>query len=230
MPMSLRPGRRGRAAGVPALRPGAGGSAVLPKPRPGVPPVGGAPAAAPPAPVAAVMPVDPGYDAAIGAAGYNLQSALLNTQYQRGQLGSTFGLGLDANGNTFEDVSNPYSRAANFQKQYAQSQRGAQTSMAARGQLYSGAYQNAQNANADTFSRNKDQNIREFMAAHQSLAGAERAAQGEYLGGVAGAESERIGRALAARPDPMTVAPAPLPPAPKPKPKAKAKPKPKGKK
>lgn len=183
--------------------------------------------------MAPVMPVDPGYDAAIGAAGYGLQSSLLSAQYQRGQLGQTFGLGIDPQGNVFEDVSNPYSRAANFQKQYAQAQRGAQTSMAARGQLYSGAYQNAQNANADALSRNRDQNIREFMAAHQAITGAERGAQGEYLGAVAGAESERIGRALADRPDPMTV---PLPsvpdeprPRPTPKPKARARPKPKPK-
>lgn len=207
--------RRGR--GTPAYRPGPGGRAVIapPKRRPSAPPAAAAPApGAPPqapSPVASAMPVDPGYDAAIGAAGYGLQSGLLNAQYQRGQLGPTFGLGIDPSGNVFEDVSNPYSRAASFQKQYGQAQRATNTSMSARGQLYSGAYQNAANANTDAFNRNKDANIRAFMAAHQSIAGAERAAQGEYLGAVAGAESERIGRALQNRPDPMTVAPPPLP-------------------
>jgi hypothetical protein len=166
------------------------------------------------------MPVDPGYDAATGAASYNLQAALQAAQYQRGQLGQTYGLGIRPDGSVFDDVSNPYSRAAEQQKAYDRAKRGTTNSMAARGQLYAGSTQNAQNENANVAGRNRDALIREFMGAQQSITQAEQAAQGGYLNATAQAESERIARALANRPAPELVAPTPVA---KPKPKAKRK-------
>lgn len=148
---------------------------------------------------------------------------MLGAQYQRGQLGQTYGLGIRPDGTVFDDPSNPYSRAAELQKAYKRSQRGAQTSFAAQGQLYSGAYQNAQNENANVLGRNQDANIRGFLAAQQGITQSGQSAQGAFLSSQAAAESERIARALANRPLPEAVVPTP---APKPKPKAK----PKGKK
>ncbi len=175
-------------------------------------------AAQPPTPQA--MPVDPGYDAATGAASYNLQTALQAAQYQRGQLGQTYGLGIRPDGSVFDDVSNPYSRAAEQQKAYDRARRGSTNSMAARGQLYAGSLQNAQNENANVAGRNRDALIRDFMGAQQAITQSEQGAQGQYLNAAAQAESERIARALANRPAPELVAPTP---APKPKPKAKKK-------
>jgi hypothetical protein len=170
------------------------------------------------------MPIDPAYDAATGAASFNYQQAALNAQYQRGQLGQTFGLGIRPDGTVFDDVSNPYSRAAEQQKAYDRAQRATTNGMAARGQLYAGALQNAKNENTNVAARSRDQLIRDFMGAQQGIASGEAGAQGQYLNASAQAEAERIARALANRPAPELVAPAPAP-APKPKPK----PKPKGK-
>jgi hypothetical protein len=152
-------------------------------------------------------PVDPGYDAATGAASYNLQAALQAAQYQRGQLGQTYGLGIRPDGSVFDDVSNPYSRAAEQQKAYDRAKRGSTNSMAARGQLYAGSLQNAQNENANVAGRNRDALIRDFMGAQQAITQSEQGAQGQYLNAAAQAESERIARALANRPAAETVAP-----------------------
>lgn len=56
------------------------------------------------------------------------------------------------------DTSNPYSRAALLQKSYDQNRAGATTSMASRGQLYSGAHQNAQNVAQSDFNRDSTLN------------------------------------------------------------------------
>lgn len=202
-------------------RPSTGGRALLapkpklPQPKP--------PAAAPQTAAPMGLPVDPAYDAATGAASYNYQTAALGAQYQRGQLGQSYGIGIRPDGSVFDDVSNPYSRAAEQQKAYDRARRGTTTSLAAQGQLYAGSMQNAQNENANVANRNRDALIRDFMGAQQGITQAEQGAQGQYLNAAAQAESERIARALANRPLPAQVT---APPAPKPKPKVK----PKGKK
>lgn len=68
--------------------------------------------------------------------------------YQTGLTQSEYG--FDPSGGI--DPRNPYSRAALARRQYQDSQRGAMNSYAAQGQLYSGAYRNAQ----DTTARNYD--------------------------------------------------------------------------
>jgi hypothetical protein len=55
------------------------------------------------------------------------------------------------------DTSNPYSRAALLQRSYDQTKQGNTTSYAARGQLYSGALGNAQNAAQTNFNTSSDQ-------------------------------------------------------------------------
>jgi hypothetical protein len=165
------------------------------------PAVGGA--AKPPAP--AGLPVDPFYDAAVGGANRNFAAELAQAQYQRGQLGQAYGLGVDPTGNVFEDVSNPYSRAATLQQLYDQSKRGSSTSMAAQGQLYSGAFQNAQNDLAQSHGRSRDAMIREFMAARDALTGRELGAGNARQDALAQAGSDAVMRAVANRPDPLSV-------------------------
>jgi hypothetical protein len=163
------------------------------------------------------------YDAAVGGANRNLSTSLAGLQYQRGQLGSTYGLGQDASGNIFDDVSNPYSRAAVMKKTYDDRKLGTTTSMAAQGQLYSGALQDAQNENARQNDMGRDSLIRQFQNAQQQIRQGELQAQGSYQDQLGQAGNERLMRALAARPDPASVPALPVPVAPKPKTKAKAK-------
>jgi hypothetical protein len=56
------------------------------------------------------------------------------------------------------DTSNPYSRAALLQRSYDNTKRGNTTSLAARGQLYSGALQNAQNTAFTNFNQASTEN------------------------------------------------------------------------
>lgn len=170
--------------------------------------------------------IDPFYDAAVGAANRNLSAGLAGLQHQRGQLGQTYGLGINAQGVVFDDVTNPYSRAATLQKAHDQAVRGTQTGMASRGQLYAGSMQNAQNQNAVQRVASRDAMIREFMAAQASIKQQELAAGNAHADAMGAAGSERIMRSLAARPDAPSVpaAPPPRPLAPPPKPVARKKP------
>jgi hypothetical protein len=60
------------------------------------------------------------------------------------------------------DTSNPYSRAALLQRSYEQRQRGNTNSLAARGQLYSGALQNAQNSAFTDYNQASTENRQGF--------------------------------------------------------------------
>lgn len=60
------------------------------------------------------------------------------------------------------DYSNPYSRASLLKKAYDQRSTGEGNSLAARGQLYSGAYQNAQNAAASDFNQSNSALLSQF--------------------------------------------------------------------
>lgn len=62
--------------------------------------------------------------------------------------GSLTGLSVDPN--------NPFSRAALLKRSYDQAQTGATNSLAAQGQLYSGALQNARNRNTFNFQQGSD--------------------------------------------------------------------------
>jgi hypothetical protein len=61
------------------------------------------------------------------------------------------------------DPSNPNSRAALLQRSYENQQRGNTNSLAARGQLYSGALQNAQDTSAHDYQANEAGNQRSFQ-------------------------------------------------------------------
>lgn len=110
-------------------------------------PTPGAPAA--PAAPGDVLPpaTSPELLAAQAAANQNIALGNATDTWQIGQLRNDYG--YDASGNV--DPSNPYSQAALLQKHYQQSQRGNLNSYADRGQLYSGALQNAQDAAYGSF-------------------------------------------------------------------------------
>lgn len=79
------------------------------------------------------------------------------TSFTPGQVDPTTGLAGDPSVTvTGIDASNPYSRAALLQKSYDQTKQGNTTSYAARGQLYSGALGNAQNAAQTNFNTSSE--------------------------------------------------------------------------
>lgn len=151
-----------------------------------------APAAAP----AYVPQPDPQFGADVNSANLNLSTTLQHNQAARGQLGTVFGLGVDAAGNTIDDHTNPFSRAAALQTSYDNSVRGTQNSYAARGQLYSGAIQEAQTWNARQNLQSRDNLVRSFMGARQRLDDSDLGAKNAYSSAVSQAQAVAAQRAL----------------------------------
>lgn len=111
-------------------------------------------------------PVDPTLVAQQNAA--NLSIGLGNAwdTYQQGQIGLGYG-NLD---NPAGDLtSNPYSKAALYLKLYQNQQRGNLTSFAARGDLYSGAYQGQTEADLQGYNRGVDALKKERQGALDAL-------------------------------------------------------------
>jgi hypothetical protein len=162
-------------------------------------PTPAAPAGVPVAP--ASLPVDPAYDAAVGSSNQSLATTLAALTAQRQQIGQTYGLRQEPTGNVIDDPTNPFSRAAALQLAYRQSQRGNTTSMAARGQLYSGSLQNAQNESTRQNQSGRDALIREFQARNADIDTRTQQAKDAFAAAQAQAEADRAARALAARPD-----------------------------
>lgn len=69
------------------------------------------------------------------------------------------------------DVTNPFSRAALLKRAHNQNQAGNTNSMAAAGQLYSGALQNAQNNEGFQYQGGKDSLLKDFASKYGDLYG-----------------------------------------------------------
>lgn len=103
----------------------------------------GAPAAPAAGPVTAPQPFDPAAEAAKQQAQWNIQTGGAEAAYQTGQ--TAYQSGYNADGSL--NASNPYSQAQLLQDSYKRGVTGTNNSMAAAGQLYSGARLNAQGRN-----------------------------------------------------------------------------------
>lgn len=97
------------------------------------------------------QPPDPALEQAKLQAGRNVALSNSEGAYQEGNLGFDAGYNPDGSINT----ANPYSRAALYQLQYENDQRGTTNSMAAAGQLYSGAIENQRGINSSNYARNE---------------------------------------------------------------------------
>lgn len=162
------------------------------------PPVTAAPTPAPPPQITpGVQPPDAIYEMEHELAGNQYAQSLQRAQYQRGQLGTEYGIGQDPSGNVFYDNSNPYARSAMMQQVYDRSRASNTNSYAARGQLYAGSLQDAQNEAARQFGQNRDQLLRSFLAAQAGIKDQELAAGNALQDRIAGAASDSITRALA---------------------------------
>jgi hypothetical protein len=103
-------------------------------------PAGGTPDAAPgPAP----QPYDPAYEAYVNSANRNVSLGNNEATWQTQNLGYDSGFNADGTLN----AANPYSQAQLLVDNYKRDQLGTNNSMAAQGQLYSGARLNAQATN-----------------------------------------------------------------------------------
>jgi len=116
------------------------------------------------------LPWDTAYEQTVGNINKGRDNALAQNTYQANQLGQSYGYSLDpVSGAVAEDPTNPFSKAALLRQSYERSRAGTTNGMAARGQLYSGALQNAQNYNALNYTQSSDTNQRDFRNAAQSL-------------------------------------------------------------
>lgn len=95
---------------------------------------------------------------------------------QERSLGIAYGMGQFGG----DAASNPYSRAAMLQRSYNQNQRATTNTMASRGQLYSGATQNAANTNTFNYGSAYDALSKDF-GARQSQIGTQRQAASDTL-------------------------------------------------
>lgn len=128
------------------------------------------------------------YQRSIMAARDRLNQAQAGYDDQERQLGISYGLGNM--GGSF--ASNPYSRAALLQRSYDQNQLRTQNSMAAAGQLYSGATQSARNFNRFNYGQAGDA-LRKDFGSRMSQVGLQRqGAQNQYGSALEAAQRQAI--------------------------------------
>jgi len=171
----------------------------------------------PPVSPVGVLPIDlqVGVDSAAQGAQANLANTVagLDQAAQRAQRDAGYNVNLATQSFTV-DPSNPYSRASAIQRAYDQSKAGATNSMAARGQLYSGSLQNAQNENTRVFGENDNANRQQLLDFLVRTEGAKTQAQTDASNAAAAARAEAIRAAAERAPvdsGPRTPAGNPLP-------------------
>jgi hypothetical protein len=125
------------------------------KPKPAAPPAAPAAPVVPAAPAYSLsaLPPDASYDAALATLARQRDDQLTALTQARTSNLSDYGFKEGPNGALAFDPNNPYSKAALLKKAYDTNRRSTGQSMASGGQLYSGAFQNAQ----DLVNRNQAQ-------------------------------------------------------------------------
>lgn len=151
-----------------------------------------APASAGPAP----LPVDAAYDQQVAGLQKQRDAAAGALTAQRQQALLNYGFTEDpSSGALAFDPTNPYSQAALMQQHYNQARKAAGNQLAAQGQLYSGAYVNAQ----DAVSRDQGQasdSLQKALLGFLSNNSAQQAGlEPAYEQGVAQAMGDAISRA-----------------------------------
>lgn len=145
-------------------------------------------------------PIDPAYEAQLAAYQRNTNDTLAGLSQQRYAGLSDFGYNAqtDAQGNATGvsfDPNNPYSQAARLRKHYQQSKTGTTNRAASRGQIFSGSYLTAQNADDQNYNQGEDRlqkALLSFLARNQM---AQRSTRNQYETSAAQALAERLARA-----------------------------------
>jgi hypothetical protein len=112
----------------------------------------------------------------------------------------------------FDDASDPFSRMALLRQAYENRARGAGNAMAARGQLYSGAYQNAQDQTALGFEQDTDATRKAYNEALLLVARKRAGALSDYEQANINAGAAALDRASQIRPEAATLGTVPKTP------------------
>lgn len=102
----------------------------------------------------------------------------------------------------FDDMSNPYSRAAQLQRSYQNAQRGTTNSYAAAGQLYAGSLNNARNIDSYNFNKAWSEEQMAYQRELADIATARAQAEREAQEAIIAANAGALEDALSQAPDP----------------------------
>jgi hypothetical protein len=158
------------------------------------------------------LPLDPTYQATIGGLQHKRDDLLSQYAGQRPKVLADYGYtasGYDAQGNPLGlsfDPNNPFSRAALAKRTADQVKSGTQNSMAARGQLYSGALDQAQAGNEFAYQQGSDALQKALVEALTGIASGERGAKTDYESASGQALGDSVGRAQSTTPTPPPAA------------------------
>lgn len=130
------------------------------------------------------LPYDALYEDAVARRQRNLTNTMGQLQFEETDLNQTY-----------NDPSNPFNQLAMAKRAFEQQKRGATNSMAARGQLYSGALQNQQNEIRFGHERTNDDLARAYARARQGIVARRQGAQSEFEDYKASAYADRLARA-----------------------------------
>lgn len=172
-------------------------TAKVPVPRPVAPaPPAVAPAPRPFNPNA--LPPDALYEQQIAGLGRQRDTTLAGLATQRQGSLLDYGYTQGAGGALAFDPTNPYSQAAIMKRHYNESRAGSGVSLAAQGQLYSGAYQNAQDYANKQELQSSDALQKQLLAFLSRNTQQAAEAGNAYETGVGTAGGDRLGRAIEA--------------------------------
>lgn len=146
------------------------------------------------------LPPDPAYDQQLAGLGRTRDDTLdaLRTQRHNTLLDYGYTSSEDSSGNVTGvafDPSNPYSQAALMLRNYRQRQAGTTNSMAARGQLYSGALVDAQDATTTNYNVGEDRLQKALLGFLARNSQAQGRAKSDYETQAGVAEGEAVARA-----------------------------------
>jgi hypothetical protein len=141
-------------------------------------------------------PIDPIHTGQSALIEKQRQDLLTQLPYQQNQLASEYGF---LPGSMTVDPNNPYSRASLLQRSYQQGQAGTTNSMAARGQLYSGATQRGLDEGTFNYSRNTDALQKAYQGSLNELEQKKSQGMFDLDQQQLDADTDRLGRA----PDPV---------------------------
>lgn len=141
------------------------------------------------------LPPDAGYEATMGGLASQRDSTIAGLGQQRQQGLLQYGYTEGAPGQIAFDPTNPYSQAAMLKRNYDEARTGTTTNYAARGQLYAGSLQNAQDDNNRGEAQSSDALQKQLLAFLSRNTQARFQAGSDYEMGSGQALSDAIGRA-----------------------------------
>lgn len=154
------------------------------------------PPAPPPAPTP--LPWDTQYETTIAGINKNRDLGHQDIHAQQIQLSRDSGYSYDpATGNVGIDTTDPFSRRQLLVQNYARARAGSTNSMAARGQLYSGALQNAQNLNSTNYLQADDTQQKGYRDAALALLRQDQGIDTTADQGIIDAGGTRLDRSIA---------------------------------